>query len=315
MNDHGSGRAILIAGPTASGKSAVALALAKRLGGVVINADSMQVYADLRILTARPTPDEEAQAPHLLFGHVDAAEAYSVGRWLDDVGAALERTWAERRVPVIVGGTGLYFRALTRGLSAMPAVPDAVRARIRHESEGVAPETLHARLATLDPIMAARLRPSDPQRIVRAMEILEATGQSLSAFQAVREAPLLSPDRVTGVVLAPKREVLNARIEARLDDMMAAGALDEVRRLEARELDPALPCLRALGVPPLLQHVGGSQALDEAVAEAKLLTRRYAKRQATFFRHQMPDLTWCDPGAAPAIVLSRWSAQPGVRDG
>ncbi|MBE7186577.1 MAG: tRNA (adenosine(37)-N6)-dimethylallyltransferase MiaA [Methylobacterium mesophilicum] len=290
MNHQGAEkRAILIAGPTASGKSALALDLAGRICGTVINADSMQVYADLHILTARPSSAETARVPHRLFGHVDAAAAYSVGRWLDDVRLALEETWTAGRRPVVVGGTGLYFKALTQGLSAIPAVPDALRARIRQEAEGQAPEQLHARLAQHDPVMAARLRPSDPQRILRALEVWEATGRSLAAFQGERQPPLLPVGEVAASILEPDRDDLKRRIERRFDAMMAAGALDEVARLAARNLDPTLPAMRALGVPPLLAHLRGEIDLDTAVRAGKGLTWQYARRQMTFIRSQLAD--------------------------
>ena len=298
-------RALLIAGPTASGKSALALALAERFGGTLVNADSMQVYADLAILTARPTGAEILRAPHRLFGHVDAAEPYSVGRWIKEAAGALEAAWTDGRVPILVGGTGLYLRALTEGLSAIPAVPDAVRASVRADAEGCRPEDLHARLATLDPAMAGRLRPSDPQRIIRALEVFAATGKSLAHFQSQREPPVLPLASVVGVVLALDRDELNRRIDQRFDSMMEAGALDEVARLAARGLDPSLPAMRALGVPPLLRHLAGELPFAEAVAQGKLLTRHYAKRQGTFFRHQLPGLPWVAPEAADGVLSAR----------
>lgn len=301
----GVGGAILIAGPTASGKSALALALAERLGGTVINADSMQVYADLAILTARPSAAEMARVPHRLFGHVDAADTYSVGRWLTDVEAALQQTWAERRTPILVGGTGLYIKALTQGLSTIPAVPDAVRAQVRAAAAGQTPETLHSRLAALDPVMAERLRPSDPQRILRALEVHAATGRSLSAFQIVRDPPILPLQRVVGLMLTTDRAALNGRIHRRYDAMMEDGALAEAARLTARQLDADLPAMRALGVPPLLAHLRGTLPLAEAVAQGKLLTRQYAKRQVTFARHQLTGLSGVEPEHAFAAALAR----------
>jgi tRNA dimethylallyltransferase len=301
-------RAILIAGPTASGKSAVAITLAEQLGGVVINADSMQVYADLDVLTARPSAGDLTRVPHRLFGHIDAAETYSVGRWLTEVEQCLAVTWGEGRIPVLVGGTGLYFKALTQGLSAIPLVPEVVRARLRTEAEGRSADELHATLAARDPIMAARLRPTDPQRILRALEVFEATGRSLSTFQAVREPPILPSDRCAGVFFAPERAVLNAQIDRRFDRMIDEGAVDEVARLGARQLDPVLPAMRALGVPPLLVHLAGDLPLAEAVDRGKLLTRQYAKRQMTFARHQLPDLDWVAPADALASLEGRWAA-------
>ncbi|HEX4768738.1 MAG TPA: tRNA (adenosine(37)-N6)-dimethylallyltransferase MiaA [Lichenihabitans sp.] len=290
--------AILIAGPTASGKSALALRLAERLGGEIVNADSMAVYRDLAILTGRPTPEDLGRAPHRLYGHVDAAEAYSVGRWLGEASDALAAVRQRARRPIVVGGTGLYFKALTQGLSDIPMVPDAVRTRLRGEAEGMSPEALHARLAALDPETAARLRPSDPQRILRALEVFAATGRPLARFQAERSAPLLAKGLFTGLVIAPEREVLRGAIDRRFDAMMAAGALGEVAALRVRKLDPALPAMRALGVPPLLAHLDGAMSLDEAVRRAKAQTRAYAKRQITFARHQLPGWIWAAPEEA-----------------
>ncbi len=281
------GRAILIAGPTASGKSALAMRLAERRGGIVVNADSMAVYRDLAILTGRPTAADLARAPHRLYGHRDAAEPYSVGIWLREAAEEIRRAAAAGAVPVVVGGTGLFFKALTQGLSDIPPVPDEVRARIRAESEGVPPEALHARLAAADPATAARLRPTDPQRVVRALEVLAATGRPLAWFQARRSAPVLPPGRWIGVALAPERAGLRRAIDARFDRMMEQGALAEAERLAARGLDPALPAMRALGVPPLLAHLAGTLSLAEAVARSKAETRAYAKRQDTFARHQL----------------------------
>lgn len=299
---------VLIAGPTASGKSALALVLARALGGVVVNADSMQVYADLRIITARPTPEEEAQAPHRLYGHVDGAVNHSVGRWLAD--AAREIGEAERAglVPILVGGTGLYFKALTEGLSDMPAVPDAVRARVRAEAEGVETPALHARLAERDPQSAARLRPSDRLRVLRALEIHAATGRSLSSFHAAREPGPLGGRPLRRLFLAPDRAILRARIDARFDAMMGEGALDEVAALAARGLDPMLPVMRAHGVPGLIAHLRGEASLADAVARAKADTRAYAKRQFTWFRNSMPGWEWI----APEDALAAARRDPGL---
>jgi tRNA dimethylallyltransferase len=284
--------AILIAGPTASGKSALAMRLAEQIGGRVVNADSMQVYADLRVLTARPTRAEEARVPHRLFGHVDGAVNYSVGKWLADAGRELEAARADGATPVFAGGTGMYFKALTQGLSDIPPVPDEVRARVRAAAEGVAPDVLHARLAAGDPASAARLRPSDPQRILRALEVLAATGKSLTDFQGARRAPLLDASQCLCLFLAPERAALNARIDARFEAMMDEGALDEVSRLAARGLDPALPIMRAHGAPGLMAYLRGEVALDEAIARGQRDTRAYAKRQFTFARHQLPAFRW-----------------------
>ncbi|MFN3892276.1 MAG: tRNA (adenosine(37)-N6)-dimethylallyltransferase MiaA [Beijerinckiaceae bacterium] len=295
--------AILIAGPTASGKSALAIRLARSMGGVVVNADSMQVYRDLRIITARPTPQEEASAEHRLFGHVDAAVNYSVGLWLADAAAAIRDIRASGRSPVLVGGTGMYFKALTQGLSDIPRVPDDVRARVRAQTEGMTPQALHARLSARDPLTAGRLRPTDPQRILRALEVFEATGQPLAAFQGARRAPLLAPDQWRGVFLSPDRQELYRRIDARFDIMMDAGAVEEVRALAARGLDPALPAIRAHGVPGLIAWMRGEISREAAVEKGKADTRHYAKRQFTFARHQLPDFRWTASADEAAALL------------
>ena len=295
-------RAILIAGPTASGKSAVGLGLARATGGVVVNADSMQVYADLRILTARPSPADEAAAEHRLYGHVDGAVNYSVGRWLDDFSALMAELDRAGRLAIVVGGTGMYFKAVTQGLSDIPRTPDDVRARVRAQAEGVAPAELHARLAARDPQTAARLKPTDPQRILRALEVLEATGKPLVAFQGARAAPLLAAGSWRGFFLAPEREVVRAAIDRRFLTMIEAGALDEVARLAAQNLDPALPIMRAHGAPALMAFLRGEMSMDEAIARGQADTRAYAKRQFTFARHQLPDFRWLAPEGAGAEI-------------
>ena len=295
--------AILIAGPTASGKSALALRLAEKLGGTIVNADSMQVYRDLRVITARPDPEEEARVPHRLYGEVDAAENYSVGRWCGDVAAALAECADEGRVPILVGGTGLYFKALTVGLAAVPPVPaeirDAVRGRL--QSEGVRP--LYAELVERDPTTAHRLMPNDRSRISRALEVVLATGRSLTDWHREGLPPLIDAGRAAKVFITCERGELVRRIEARFAVMLAAGALDEVRTLEARKLDPALPAMKAHGVPWLIRHLRGEISLDEAAAGSIMDTRRYAKRQLTWFRNQMKDWPWLDADAALAEIL------------
>ena len=294
---------LLIAGPTASGKSALAIRLAERLGGTVVNADSMQVYRDLRVITARPTQAEEAAVPHRLFGTVDAAINYSVARWQADMAALLQELKAQGRVPIITGGTGLYFRALTEGLSDIPKVPDDVRAAVRAAAEGEPPETLHAELAVCDPETAARLRPTDPQRIIRALEVFRATGVPLVRFQEKRDGPLLT-DPFAAFFLAPDRDVLRARIDARFDGMVETGAVEEVERLMQRGLDPALPSMRAHGVPWIIRALRGEIPMAEAIEGGKADTRRYAKRQHTWFRHQAPDFEWVAPQDAEARILA-----------
>jgi tRNA dimethylallyltransferase len=295
------GRTILIAGPTASGKSALALALARGAGGTIVNADSMQVYRDLRILTARPTPEEESQAPHRLYGHVDGAVNYSVGRYLEDAARSIEEAGAARERLIVVGGTGLYFKALLEGLSPVPRVPQAIRDAVRSESEGRPATALHAELTARDPDTARGLAPTDRLRILRALEVLAATGQPLAAFRGRKQpGPLAGVDPVK-IFLAPDRVLLRERIDRRFETMIAQGALEEARALGQRGLDPALPVMRAHGVPALLAHLRGELSLAEAIAVGQADTRRYAKRQFTWFRHQMPDWTWLDPVDGEAV--------------
>ena len=298
---------MLIAGPTASGKSALALALAEELGGTIVNADSMQVYRDLRIITARPTPDDEAGVPHRLYGHVDAAENYSVGRWLADVGPVIDEARAAGRVPILVGGTGLYFKALTRGLSNVPPVPAEIRATVRARLDAEGPAALHAELARRDPASAA-LKPGDRTRIARAMEVLEATGRPLSQWHDEGLPPLLDGAKAVKVFLVPERPDLRRRIDARFDGMLAAGALDEARALASRRLDPLLPAMKAHGVPWLIRHLNGEILLQEAAEGGKNDTRRYTKRQFTWVRHQLPDWTWMAPEGARDGLLRAFSA-------
>ncbi len=298
----GSHNAILLAGPTASGKSRLALKLAARHGGLVVNADSMQVYGELRVLTARPSPADEAAAPHRLYGHVPAATRYSVGRWLGDVAVVLEEARREGRRPIVVGGTGLYFKALTEGLAAVPAIPPAVRAAIRAESEGLETPELHARLATVDPEDAAAIRTGDRSRILRALEVVTATGRSLAAWQRVAAAPpLVDPARATRIVLDPDRAELHRRIGERVARMLEEGALDEVAALAALGLDPDLPAMKAIGVRALMALEAGTLSRDAALATIAAETRRYAKRQMTWFRNQMSD--WPRPSNSSALDL------------
>lgn len=297
--------AILIAGPTASGKSAAALAVAAATGGAVVNADSMQVYRDLRILTARPTGADERAAPHVLYGHVDAADAYSAGRWLADAGRALDTLRRDGTVPIVVGGTGLYFRALTEGLSPIPAIPDTVRTRWRHRLETEGAPALHARLADRDPDSAARIEPADRQRIVRALEVWEATGLPLSDWQRQEGRPLLAADRIVRVFLDPDRDWLYRRIDDRFDAMMDEGALSEVAALKARGLSSDLPAMRAHGVPHFLSQLAGTLDPETALIRAKADVRHYAKRQKTWFRNQMKGWAAVPPESAADRVLER----------
>ncbi|GAB9083476.1 MULTISPECIES: tRNA (adenosine(37)-N6)-dimethylallyltransferase MiaA [Bradyrhizobium] len=292
------GKAVLIAGPTASGKSALALELALAAGGVVINADSMQVYRDLRIITARPTRADEALVPHHLYGHVDAAVNFSAGAWVSDAAKALEGARAEGRLPIFIGGTGLYFKALTAGLSVVPPIPAEVREDVRARLERNGVEALHAELAARDPRAAGRLNLRDRTRIARALEVIEATGRSLLDWHQEGQPPLLPRDSFHAVFLAPGRDELYARIDARFDAMLGAGALREVERLAARQLDPLLPAMKAHGVPALIRHLRGELSLDEAATIGRADTRHYAKRQFTWFRHQLPEFEWVKPEEA-----------------
>jgi tRNA dimethylallyltransferase len=273
-------RALLIAGPTASGKSALALRLARERGGVIVNADAMQVYRELRILSARPPPEEEAAVPHRLYGHVSGRENYSVARWLVDARREIELAWGQGMLPVVTGGTGLYFRALERGLAGIPPIDADVREKWRAFAGDV-----HEALARLDPKAAARLEPNDRQRIIRALEVIEATGHPLSHWQAVaRQGAALTEADVERIFIDVPRAELYARAEARFDAMIAARALEEVRPL--LDYDPALPVMKAIGVPELAAHLRGETTLDEAVTAAKTATRHYIKRQLTWWRGQ-----------------------------
>ncbi len=282
----------------------MALALAERLGGEIINADSMQVYRDFRTLTARPTPEEEARAPHHLYGHVDAAELYSTGRWLDDALAAIAEIRARNKTPILVGGTGLYFKALTQGLADIPAADPEVRAALRERADHEGASALHAELAARDPQTAARLEPNDAPRILRALEVLETTGESISAFQA-NTKPALAADEWRGIALTPDREALYAAINARFDAMLERGALEEVRAFAARNLDLALPAVKAHGNPALAAHLRGEISLAEAAEIGKRDTRRYAKRQFTWIAGQ---LTNWPRVSAPDLETRVWTA-------
>ena len=302
--DAGRPKAILIAGPTASGKSAAALGLAQRFGGIVINADSMQVYRELAVLTARPSQAEMQRAPHCLYGTVPASERYSVGRFLEDVAHALRDAKVEGRLPVFIGGTGLYFKALTEGLAQVPDVPPEIRAHWRGEAERIGTEGLHRALQARDPVMAARLRPSDPQRLLRALEVIDATSVSLAEWQGADAAAVLHPEGLLRIVIAPEREPLYAAIDARFDRMMEQGAIEEVRALLALGLDHALPAMRAHGVRELAAYLAGDSSLEAAVEKAKTESRRYAKRQMTWARRFMQDWQWF-PNAAAVLSATK----------
>jgi len=307
-------KAVLIAGPTASGKSALALDLAEAVNGTVINTDSMQVYRDLRVITARPTVDEEARVSHRLYGHVDAAVNYSAGAWVTDAAAVLAEVQASGRLPIFIGGTGLYFKALTRGLSNVPPVPDVIRDAIRERLEKNGPEALHQELAQRDPEAAQRLKPRDRVRIARALEVVEATGRPLAEWHAHGLPPLLPPEGVVALFLAPDRKDVYERINRRFETMMDRGALEEARALGHRGLDPLLPAMKAHGVPALIRHLAGDLSREEAIAIGQIDTRHYAKRQFTWFRHQLPEFEWVAPEAARTWLETRLGLSIGTTD-
>lgn len=312
---------LIVAGPTASGKSALALRIAAELGGTVINADSLQLYRELSILTARPGAAEMARAPHRLYGILSAIEPCSAGRWrtmaMGEIGAA----FAAGRLPVVTGGTGLYLGALVRGLAPVPPIPPAVREEAKALMAELGPARFHARLAGVDPVMSARLRPSDTQRLMRAFEVVRATGRSLASFQAQGAArPEEEPERggtagpesgsalpragprFMTVVLNPPRDVLYAACERRFDAMMAQGALEEARAILELNLPETAPILKAVGLRELLAHLRGQMGLEDAVAAAKRATRNYAKRQVTWFRHQV---------RGAHVIPAQYSESPG----
>jgi tRNA dimethylallyltransferase len=283
--------AILITGPTASGKSALAVDLAKEHGGVVVNADSMQVYDTLRVLTARPSDDDMQGVPHHLYGHVLAGQAYSTGLWLRDISQLLAKVRDEGRMPVIVGGTGLYFKALTGGLSDMPEVPAVIRAKLRARLIEEGGEALHRELGASDPGMADILNPQDGQRIVRALEVLEATGRSIATYQGQSGPVIVDADRARKIVVLSDRAVLHDRINSRFETMLDSGAEEEVRALLALGLSPEMPVMKAIGVAQIAAMIEGSMSRAEVIETAAAATRQYAKRQMTWFRNQM-DESW-----------------------
>ncbi|MCV9960963.1 tRNA (adenosine(37)-N6)-dimethylallyltransferase MiaA [Pararhizobium sp. BT-229] len=283
--------AILITGPTASGKSALAIDLAKRNNGVVINADSMQVYDTLHVLTARPLDEDMQGVPHHLYGHVPASRHYSTGEWFRDAAALLDVVRSEGRTPVFVGGTGLYFKALTGGLSDMPSVPADIRDTVRRRLLEDGAEALHAILAQKDPETAGTLRPGDGQRIARALEIYEATGQSIRLFQARQGPVAIDPDKALKIVVLPERNVLRQRINRRFAQMLDGAAVEEVEALLALDLKPEMPAMKAIGVPQITAMLAGMMTRAEVIETASAATRQYAKRQMTWFRNQL-DESW-----------------------
>jgi tRNA dimethylallyltransferase len=299
--------AVLIAGPTASGKSRAALALAEHLGGVVINADSMQVYAEAPVLTAQPDAAAKARAPHLLYGHIPARELYSVGRYAEDARAAAAQVQASGKLPIFTGGTGMYFMALEQGLAKIPPIPAGIRETARALLQEIGVAALHQRLAERDPATAATLRPSDPQRTLRAWEVLEATGRPLLSWQNAPAEPVLAGQRMARILLDPPRESLRAAIAARFEAMVDTGGLDEARALEG--LDPALPAAKLLGLRPLQALARGEIGRPEAVTAAVIATRQFAKRQITWFRGRMGHYLRFDPHENNIIaIIDRISA-------
>jgi tRNA dimethylallyltransferase len=284
---------VVVGGPTASGKSALALDLAEEFTGTVINADSMQVYSGLSVLTARPGEADTARAPHRLYGVLPPSERCSAARWQALALAEIDAARAAGHLPVVVGGTGLYLRALIEGLADIPPIPEPVRASARALQAETGSPGLHARLAERDPATAARLKPGDTQRLIRAWEVLEGTGRSITDWQSDPAAGPLAGLRFIPSVVDPPRDVLYASCNGRFETMIAHGALDEVRELDTLNLDPNLPALKALGVPELRAYLHGNLSLPEAIAAAQQATRRYAKRQVTWFRHQMATMHGC----------------------
>jgi tRNA dimethylallyltransferase len=299
--------AVLIAGPTASGKSAAALALARETGGVVINADSMQVYRELKILSARPSAEEEATVPHRLYGMVSVTEPFSVAKWLDHISRELETLRMANTLAIVVGGTGLYFSALERGLSPIPEIDPDVRSEARSLHAQLGNDAFYAALAERDPRTAQQLRSSDAQRVIRAWEVFEQTGQGLAEWQEIKGNPVIEASKTVRLALLPEREKLYGRCDQRFGAMMDTGALDEARAIFAMKLDPALPAVRALGLRQLNRHLAGEATLEQAVDESKRETRRFAKRQLTWFRNQMKD--W---EIAEEVTLERLSSLIGL---
>ena len=283
--------AILITGPTASGKSALALDWARRVDGVVVNADSMQVYDTLRVVTARPSKAEMEGVEHRLYGHVPASTTYSTGAWLRAAEAEVSTIRAAGKAPILIGGTGLYFKALTGGLSDMPEVPEELRLALRARLSREGPEALHAVLAARDPEGAAALQPGDGQRILRALEVLMTSGRPIAYFQAMAAPALIDPARARKIVVMPDREVLRARIDRRFASMMDQGAVEEVEALLAQMPPPEVPAMKAIGVPQIAAMLRGEMSRADVVEKASAATRQYAKRQMTWFRNQM-DETW-----------------------
>ena len=307
---------IIIGGPTGSGKSALALELAERLGGAIVNADSMQQYHELRIVTARPTIGEHSRAPHYLYGHRAAARPSSAGQWLDQAIRTIDEIKAQDRVPIVVGGTGLYLQALLQGIAPVPTVPSEVRLATSERFDTLGVPGFHQELAKRDPDLAALLQPGDRQRLIRAAEVLEATGKSLLHWQAQPRKRVALPEPIAGIALMPPRPELHARIERRLHFMIEAGALDEIAALRDLKLDPDLPLMKAVTVPEFMAHIAGEIDLATAMERALARTRQYAKRQLTWFRHQLPELKALDDfGDKPDVASGYTELSPGLLTG
>lgn len=287
MPDESEAKVIFIAGPTASGKSAAALSLVRRIDAEIVNADAIQVYRDLAVLSARPSTQDMKSAPHHLFGHVDSADRYSAGRWARDAAGEIKKILAKGRRAIVVGGTGLYFRALEEGLSPIPDVPDEIRELARSRLNEIGAAAFRDEVIRRDPAMA-RLTANDAQRLIRAWEVHEATGERLSDLQNAPRQPLIDSPAAR-ILVEPPRDVLYGNCERRFDEMMRHGALEEARALAERGLDPSLPVMKALGAAELMAHLGGAMTLEDAIALAKQNTRRFAKRQLTWFRNQAAD--------------------------
>lgn len=286
-------RAVLIAGPTASGKSALALARARASNGVIVNTDAMQVYDVLRVVTARPSVNDEAQAEHRLYGFVSPAERFSTGGWASAVEKLIQETDPARPL-IFVGGTGLYFEALTNGFAEVPAIPPEIVAEAEKEIQGLDAENRARLIAERDPVMAGRLKAPDPQRVVRALAVLKATGRSLASYQDAAQTGLLEGFAVERLVLNPDRDVLRERIARRFETMFSGGAVEEVEALLAMGLDPALPAMKAIGVREIAEVLAGRMGEDEAIELAVIATRQYAKRQRTWMRNRMGDWEWVE---------------------
>jgi tRNA dimethylallyltransferase len=293
--------AVLIAGPTAAGKSAAALILAERIKGTIINADSMQVYGELPVLSGQPSADERARIPHRLYGHIEATQRYSAGRYQEEAAAELAAAKSAGRIPIFAGGTGLYFNVLTQGLSPIPAIAPEIRTLVRQQFEQLGREKFYAELLRRDPASAA-LRPGDSQRLLRAADVLEATGRGIAEWQTVAGKPALQGMKTARFVMAPDRELLNERVDRRFEAMISQGVLDEVRAL--LDLNPTLPAAHMLGFPELARHLRGEISLTEATATTQMLTRRFAKRQLTWFRRYMADWHWIRSGDPGDILAS-----------